>query len=222
MMTALAFSGGKDSMACLHLMRDTLDCAIYVDTGFAYPETQSLVAYAETMVHVHTVQADRAAQNAQYGLPADVVPINWTAMGQQMTSRKPVMVQSYLQCCWENIAVPLTEKAKALGVTHLVSGQRMEEGHKSTSRHGDVVDGLVRLYPIHDWTTAQVLAYLATQMTVPDHYCIAHSSLDCYDCTAFAKDSQDRVAWTKARYPAFYAAYAARNNAVLHAIQEAL
>ncbi|MDE2389927.1 MAG: phosphoadenosine phosphosulfate reductase family protein, partial [Betaproteobacteria bacterium] len=50
LMRVLAFSGGKDSMACLHLMRGSLDCAIYIDTGKAYPETLELVRYAGSIV----------------------------------------------------------------------------------------------------------------------------------------------------------------------------
>ena len=222
MRQALAFSGGKDSMACLHLMKDELDCAIFVDTGFSYPETWQMVKYASTRIPLHIVSSDRQSQNAAHGIPSDVVPINWTAIGQSVTSPKPVMIQSYLQCCWENIAVPLMAKVKELGITHLVSGQRMQEGHKSTSRNGDVLDGIVRLFPIHDWTREQVFDCLRLHMAIPDHYYIQHSSLDCFDCTAFAKESHDRVAWTRETYPDFYAAYAVRNNAVLAAIQEAL
>lgn len=222
MKTALAFSGGKDSMACLYLVRDQLDCAIYVDTGFAYPETQALVEHAKSLIPVHVVRSDRRGQNARCGVPADLVPINWTVLGQHLTSPKPVTIQSYLQCCWENIAAPAAAYAKSLGVTHLVGGQRMEEGHKSTSRHGDLVDGLVRLYPIHDWTRQQVLEYLRTKMALPDHYWIQHSSLDCYDCTAFAHESKDRVAWTRERYPAFHAEYQRRHDAITSAISEAV
>lgn len=221
-MQALAFSGGKDSMACLHLLREELDCAIYVDTGFTYPETQRVVDYAKTLLPVHTVSSDRMGQNAAHGIPADVVPVDWTMMGQRMTTSKLVTIQSYLQCCFENIAGPLMEKAHSLGVTHLVYGQRHDEAHRSTSQNGSMINGLVRVHPIEDWTAQQVLAYLATKMDIPAHYAITHSSLDCYDCTGYAKASQDRVAWTRETYPAFYAAYAMRNNAMLSAIQEAL
>lgn len=221
-MMALAFSGGKDSMACLHLLRETLDCAIYVDTGVTYPETQALVEYASHLVPFHIVQTDRAGQNAANGIPSDVVPIDWTRLGQEMTGPKPIMIQSYLQCCYENLARPLLEKAKALGVTHLVYGQRNEEDHKSPSRHGDLVEGITRLHPIEDWTTQQVFDYLALHMTVPAHYQIRHSSLDCYDCTAYTKESQDRVAWTQQAHPDYAAAYHQRATALASCLEEAL
>lgn len=221
-MRALAFSGGKDSMACLHLMRDSLDCAIYVDTGFAYPETLALVEYAKTIVRVHVVHSDRKGQNERDGIPADVVPVDWTRFGHATTGAKPVMVQAYAACCYANIARPLLDTAKALGVTELVYGERFEEGHKSTSVDGDMVEGIKRLHPIESWTAQQVLDYLATKMTVPAHYAIKHSSLDCYDCTAFRRDSADRIEWTKTHHPAFHAAYAARAAALDGALREAL
>jgi 3'-phosphoadenosine 5'-phosphosulfate sulfotransferase (PAPS reductase)/FAD synthetase len=221
-MRVLAFSGGKDSMACLHLLRDTLDCAIFVDTGKTFPETQQMVEYASTIVPVVIVQTDQAAQNAREGIPSDVVPINWTKLGQMVTMPKPIMVQSYLSCCLENIAYPLIYKAKELKADEIVYGQRNEEKHKSTARNGDVMEGMVRIHPIEDWTREQVLDYLATKMEVPVHFHFSHSSLDCYDCTAYWGDTKDVVAFAKRRYPAFYEAYLQRLKALNFALSEEL
>ena len=211
-MMALAFSGGKDSMACLHLMRGQLDCAIYVDTGYGYPETQAMVDYAATLLPVHRVRVDRAAQHRENGLPSDIVPINWTKIGQQMTGPKRTMVQSYLQCCYENLARPLLNMAHELGVTYLVYGQRNDETHKNPAKDGDYIEGMVRVHPIETWTAQEVLGYLETKMDIPAHYAIEHSSLDCYDCTAYRDESQDRLDWTLTAHPDFYHAY--HNRAV--------
>jgi 3'-phosphoadenosine 5'-phosphosulfate sulfotransferase (PAPS reductase)/FAD synthetase len=221
-MRVLAFSGGKDSMACLHLMRDSLDCAIYVDTGKSYPETQALVAYASDLVPMITVHSARDKQNQREGIPADVVPIDWTRIGQMLTTKKQTTIQSHVECCFENIAYPLLLKAKEMGATEIVYGQRNDEAHKSTARNGDIVEGIVRLQPIEDWTSDQVLAYLETKMHVPAHYSIKHSSLDCYDCTAFRKDSHDRVAFTAERYPAMHAEYMERIALLNQAIATAM
>jgi 3'-phosphoadenosine 5'-phosphosulfate sulfotransferase (PAPS reductase)/FAD synthetase len=221
-MQALAFSGGKDSMACLHLLKDELDCAIYVDTGFTYPETREMVNYAAGLVPMYVVQTDRQANNAAFGIPADVVPVEWTVTGQAFTDTKLVTIQSALQCCFDNLAKPLLAKAKALGVTHLVYGQRQEEAYKAPSHHGEIIEGMTRLHPIEDWTTEQVFAYLKTKMTIPPHYALSRSSLDCYDCPAYRRVSKDLVAWTKARYPERYAAYQVRAALVNHAIADAL
>jgi phosphoadenosine phosphosulfate reductase len=218
----LALSGGKDSMACLFLMKDQLDCAIYVDTGYAYPETQAVIELAATYLPVLRLHVDREANHRLEGFPSDVVPVEWTPIGQAVTHAKPYRIQSSLQCCLDNIAKPIIAKAQELGATHLVCGLRLEETYKATSRHGDVVEGLVRVHPVEAWTAQQVLDYLATQMDVPAHFFLNHSSLDCYDCTAFHHASQDRLAWTKDRYPHYYAAYAHKHNAILAAVEASL
>jgi phosphoadenosine phosphosulfate reductase len=216
-MKALAFSGGKDSMACLHLLRDELACAIYVDTGYAYPETQRLVEYAAGLVPMHVVKACRGE-----AIPSDVVPVNWTANGQIVTGPKSCVIQSYLDCCFQNIAVPLLAKANELGVSELFDGERAAEGHKSPSLDGESVYGVVRRHPIRDWTEREVLDYLATKMEIPAHYSIKHSSLDCYDCTAYRNDSVDRVTWMKDAHPQFFERYLERARALDQAIGEAL
>lgn len=221
-MRVLAFSGGKDSMACLHLLRESLDCAIYVDTGYSYPETLALVDYARTMLTVHVVESDRKGQNEREGIPADVVPINWTNLGQQFTEKKDFTIQSYLGCCYENLSMPLFKKAQELSATVLVFGQRNDEGYKSPARNGDMVFGIKRVQPIETWTTAEVMAYLATKMDVPKHYVIKHSSLDCWDCTAYRKDSVDRVDWMREAHPDLYQRYAKRANMLDAAIKEAM
>jgi hypothetical protein len=58
-------------------------------------------------------------------------------------------------------------------------------------------------------------------MEVPKHYSIAHSSLDCYDCTAFRKVSKDRVRFTAAKHPGMYQEYAHRLDLLNRALAEA-
>jgi 3'-phosphoadenosine 5'-phosphosulfate sulfotransferase (PAPS reductase)/FAD synthetase len=223
-LTALAFSGGKDAMACLHLMRDQLDCAIHVDTGMYLPETRQCVNYAASLVPMHIVTTDRKGQNEREGFPADVVPIDWTGTGQEFRTKKPVTIQSYLGCCFENRMGPLWEKAKSLGVTRLVSGTRSQDGGNPAIHNGLTFDGIERIHPIEGWTDQEVLEYLETKMAVPDHYyqVVNQSSLDCYDCTAFRLKSQDRIAWMRTQHTEAYAQYKVRMDAVDAAVADAL
>jgi phosphoadenosine phosphosulfate reductase len=193
-----------------------------VDTGKAYPETQELVDFVASQLPLHVVKTDQATQNATRGIPSDVVPINWTVLGQQVSGQKPVTIQSYLQCCWENISAPLLAKAKELGVTKLVYGQRNDEAFTSPSRNGAMVDGIERVQPLEEWTREDVLSYLSTKMDLPAHFQLTHSSLDCYDCTAFEQESQDRLEWTAKHHPEFYAHYHTRRTAIDSALREAL
>lgn len=207
-------------MACLHLLHEYLDCAIYVDTGKAYPETTAMIEYAKTLVQVITVQSDREGQNNREGLPSEVVPVNWTREGQILTGAKPIMIQNYLACCFENIGLPLFQKAKELGATVMVYGQRNEDKYKSAARDGDEIEGIIRCHPIEHWSSEDVLAYLETQMKVPAHYRINHSSLDCYDCTAYRGSTKDRIEYTKEFHPEFHEEYVARMELVKQALSD--
>ncbi len=221
-MRALAFSGGKDSLAAYYLTRATLDCAIFVDTGFSYPDTQALVQWLGTQLPVHVVRSDRAGQNAAHGIPADVVPVEWTVLGQACTHPKPMTIQPSFLCCYDNISQPLFAKARELGVTHLVDGQRHKESHRGSVVPNAVMQGIVREHPLADWTREQVLDYLLQFRDLPEQFDLQHSSLDCYDCPAYARETQDRVAWTRQHYPDFHRAYASRRQAVEDALTAAL
>lgn len=218
-MLALAFSGGKDSLACWYLYRHEKPLVLWVNTGKAYPETLAIVDEVRAQSAFVEIKSDQQAQIDANGLPSDIVPVNCTALGMRFTGTKPVRVQSYLDCCYANIVSPLMREAKARGVTRLIRGQRNDEGHKSTGRHGDAVDGITLIQPIEDWSKDAVLSLILQRRgSVPDHFTIEHSSLDCYDCTAFLAHSADRVRWTKELHPALYARYATNLAALKSAV----
>jgi len=207
-MLGLAFSGGKDSLACWYLYKDQNPIVFWANTGKAYPETVDLVNKIKSeAVEFIEVMSDQKGQIAAFGLPSDIVPVDNTFDGMQLTGKKPVMVQSYLNCCYENKAKPLMEAAKKRGITQMIRGQRLDESHKSTAKHGSIVDGIMFIQPIETWSKEQVFAFLRTQGELPEHYAIEHSSLDCYDCTAYLNHSADRVAYTKEKHPKLYEEY---------------
>lgn len=221
-MLALAFSGGKDSLACWYLYREQRPAVVWVNAGKAYPETVALVdeIKSETDNFIE-VKSDQDLQNAAFGIPSDIVPVEWTMEGMTFTSPKPTMVQAYLRCCADNIWMPLYAAIKRHGITHLVRGQRLDESHKSTARNGTVSDGITYIHPIENWTKKQVLDFiLAKRGSIPSHYHIEHSSLDCYDCTAYAAHSADRIAWTEEAHPDLYSKYLARMTALKSALAE--
>jgi phosphoadenosine phosphosulfate reductase len=225
MKKALAFSGGKDSWACLWLNRDSLHeiVVIWVNTGKNYPEMLATIALAKSICqNFIELIVDRDGQNSYHGIPSDVVPINWTRAGQDVTDNKPVMIQSYLNCCYENIGANLHKYCNDNGITHLIRGQRNNEGHKSSARDGTVVDGITYLQPIETWSSDEVLDYCAQHMALPDHFQFNHSSMDCYDCTAFAAESRDRVDYTRHNHPALYAAYEGRKTLLNDALTQSL
>ncbi len=70
-MLGLAFSGGKDSLACWYLHRHENPIVLWVNTGKAYPETVAIVdeirAQAFRFVEV---RSDQQAQIDANGLPS--------------------------------------------------------------------------------------------------------------------------------------------------------
>jgi 3'-phosphoadenosine 5'-phosphosulfate sulfotransferase (PAPS reductase)/FAD synthetase len=208
-MLGLAFSGGKDSLACWYLYKNQQPVVFWVNTGKAYPETLKIVnevrAESENFVEIKTDQQKNLELN---GYPSDVVPVNWTNFNMQIAGEKPKKVQNYLECCWSNISKPLAEAVQEHKITRLIRGQRNSETYKAPSRHGSVVFGVTYLHPIESWTKEQVLNFILTQRgSLPEHYKIEHSSLDCFDCTGFWNASADRVAYTKEKHPDLFAKY---------------
>lgn len=225
MKLGLAFSGGKDSLACLLLHKEQLQniTVFWVNTGKAYPETLKIIEYAKTVApNFIEVIVDREGQNAYHGIPADIVPINWTVFGQEISGKKPVKIQSYLQCCFENISASLHNAAKAHEITHLIRGQRNDETLKGTSRNGDVVNGIIYLHPIEKWTKERVLEYISEHMKLPEHFNLGHTSLDCFDCTAYQKDTKDVSLYREKNHPELHKQFLVRKEQLDSAIREAL
>lgn len=225
MKLGLAFSGGKDSLACLLLHKDQLHniTVFWADTGKTYPETLEVVNYAKSISpnFIHVI-VDRDGQNKEFGLPSDVVPINWTKFGQAMTHEKSVMVQSYLQCCYENIAEPIYKAAKQHQITHLIRGQRLDDDIQSVTKNNSVFDGMTFLHPIEHWTRKDVLGYLSKHIELPKHFNLGHTSLDCFDCTAYQKDTKDVSLYREKNHPELHKQYLARKEKLDSAIREAL
>jgi len=206
-MIGLAFSGGKDSWACLQLYKDQLKdiTVLWVNTGKNFPELLESINLAKEMCpNFVEINTDKDTQNALYGIPSDIVPCSHTAYGETVTGKVNQKIQAYFQCCYDNISAPLNAKAKELGITHMIRGNRKDEGHLSSHSDGDVVDGVVQIHPNQNMTKQNVLDYLATVMDIPKQFYFEHSSLDCYDCSAYLKDTKDIAEWAKVTHPDLY------------------
>ncbi|MFT3803324.1 MAG: phosphoadenosine phosphosulfate reductase family protein [Burkholderiaceae bacterium] len=207
---ALLFSGGRDSLACLHLARPYWDrtTVIWVNTQAVFPEIKDVMRTIRELVpRFHEVRADQPASIVRSGFPADVVPVDWTPFGQACTSTKPIKIRPYTECCAENLSMPGDQAARDLGCTAIIRGQRADEAHRGPATNGFVHEGVEYCHPIEGWSADDVLAYLREQgCEITERLSMPHSSLDCWSCTAFAADSAPRLEYIRRHYPDRYPA----------------
>ena len=205
---ALMFSGGKDSLACLHLVKDYLDktVVVWVNTGANFPEIEQMMREIKAIVtHFHEIKTDQPSSIKANGYPVDVVPVNYTNLGQSVTSIKDFKVRSYFECCSENFWIPCDAEMRKLGVTGIIRGQRNNEGHRAPIKSGHVENGIEYLLPIEDWKDSEVIDYLRSKNVIIDErLSMAHSSLDCWNCTAYMAESSERFKYIKKHHPSKY------------------
>ena len=206
--TALQFSGGKDSLACLFLMQPHWDelTVYWTNTGAALPETAELIEQVRaTVPHFVEIRTDQPSDLVDNGWPVDVLPVRSALPMREMYGKPRLRLQSFFDCCYRNIMGPMHERMIADGVKVIIRGQRNQETHKSMLRSGDVVDGFKVLFPIEGWTGEQVRAYLADKpIKLPSNYEDMDTSLDCWNCTAWLEDNIGKRRYLKRVHPEAY------------------
>jgi len=196
--TALLFSGGKDSLACLYINRHRWDSifVVWLNTGAVDAATyEYMMTWKDRLPHFIELKSDQPANIRDYGWPVDVLPVNNTILGKEITGEEGPKMQPYLNCCASNIWFPLHFGLKGLGVTTAIKGQRNDDGKKSTSRNGDTRDGITFEMPIQDWTEADVYDYLKVvgAELAPGYIAGEKTGRDCWDCTAYLSDNKKRI-----------------------------
>lgn len=183
---ALQVSGGRDSIACLYLMRPYWDrmTVYWLDTGAAYPETQSTMEQIRAMVpNFVRVQGRQPEVIEQFGPPTDILPVSATPMG---VSNGGIPMQDRYSCCLRSIMLPLHQRMIEDGITLIIRGQKDADRLKSIVRSGETHDGIEYLFPIEDWDAKRVMAYLIEQgAPIPRFYEMLNGTPDCMTCSAY-------------------------------------
>jgi len=212
---ALNFSGGKDSLACVHLLREHLDrITIYhVDTGDKLPEQQESVARVEAFApHFVRIQMDVRGWIAANGLPTDLMPHNSHVIGRLLREDNgPRLVPRY-DCCYANIMLPAIRRAVEDGNTLIVRGTKTADIPRLPWKSGDVdpATGLELYLPLRDWSDADVFAFLRSEgVEISRFYQEGlKGAPDCAHCSAWWDEG--RGPYLKKYHPEVFAEYERR------------
>lgn len=222
---ALQFSGGKDSIATLEMMRPYWDrlTVYWLNTGDPFPEVVEVIDKVKAIVpRFIEIDGKRDDVIARYGMPSDVIPYSSTASSHQMGVGETPMLQDRFFCCSRVVMQPMHERMIQDGITLIIRGQRVDETFKGPARSGDVIDGIEFLYPIEDWSAEQVFSFIeSTGWEIPRYYTegMPHSG-DCLVCTAWVGDG--RGAYLKKHYPDRFEEYRQKISIVAAAAQNAV
>jgi phosphoadenosine phosphosulfate reductase len=219
--TALQFSGGKDSLATLYLMRPRWsELVVYwMNTGDPFPETVETAARVRAMVpHFVEVKGDVHKQITEHGIPTDLLPATATPFGIAVSGRG-VKMQDRYSCCQRALMAPLHQRMKADGITTIIRGQKHADHLKGPYKDGDVADGFKLVYPLEGWTDEDVFKYLASEgVELPRFYQTMNSSPDCLNCSAWW--GEGRAQYLKEYHPASHMLYQQRLKAIKIAVVE--
>lgn len=188
---ALQLSGGRDSLACLYLMRPFWDrlTVYWCDTGDAYPETLKLITKIMDMVpNFAVISGNQPSVVADHGMPSDIVPVSATPMGiaAAMSGVDAPKIQDRYSCCFRTKMAPTHDRMLQDGITLIIRGQKSKDKFKGMLKSGDVVAGIEYLYPIETWDSRQVMEYLRKESApIPRFYEMLNTMPDCMSCTAW-------------------------------------
>lgn len=187
---ALQLSGGRDSIACLYLLRPWLDriTVYWLNTGAAFPETVALMAQLRAWIpHFVEIEADQPKHIDTFGYPSDIVPTSSTPVGRLVAGveRAPALQDRYM-CCINVMMLPMQKQMTADGITLIIRGQKNADKLKAPSRSGMREYGAELLFPVEHWTAREVMEYLQREgAPIPRFYEMLDSAPDCMTCSAY-------------------------------------
>lgn len=208
---ALQLSGGRDSIACLYLMREHLDriTVYWVNTGDAFPETLEVIEAIRPMCpNFVEIAGNQPGVIRQFGMPTDMLPQSCTPIGVA-AGKSAHLMQDTMSCCARVIMIPLHERMKADGVTLIVRGQKACDANRAPITSGYVEDGIECLLPIESWSADDVDQYLIdVNAPVSRVYQVLSSTPDCMTCSGWWSDG--RAGYLAQHYPEKSAEYQRR------------
>jgi len=223
---ALQVSGGKDSLACLYLLRPHWDAltVMWCNSGAAFPETIEQMDRIRAMVpHFLEVKGNQPAHVELMGLPADVVPVRNTAVGKEIQPNDDVLLQSSFDCCAASRWFPTHKAVIDLGATLIIRGQRKAEARRADITSGYTESGITVCLPIEDWSDQQVFDFLRRKgVEIPNYYEYTNKALDCWSCTAYMDEGRGLMRYMREKHPVLWRQYEPRLRQVRDAARAEL
>lgn len=205
---ALQFSGGKDSLSLVYLLRPHWDKLTFyhVDTGDLLPEVREIVAMVEDMVpDFRRINASARHSMQHVGLPSDLVPTTSTPAGLAIGASKRRIIDRF-DCCALNLMLPMHQRMLTDGVTLAIRGTKRADMVRLPAKSGDTSMGYELWLPIQDWSHEKVFAYLqsvgAPICRVYEHKVQAP---ECATCPAWWNEG--RTEYLKKYHPGLYEEY---------------
>ncbi len=212
---ALQFSGGKDSLALVHLLRPHWDrlTLYHVDTGDLLPEVREIVDSVEALVPAFVrIETDAADWHARFGLPSDLVPTTCTPAGLAIGLGGRRIVDRF-DCCASNIMAPMHARMVADGISLVIRGTKRADLPKLPAENGPTGMGYDLWLPLLDWSDEEVFAYLREAgAPICRVYENGVQSPECATCPAWW--SEGRADYLGKYHPGLVAAYQAKLQVV--------
>lgn len=200
---ALQFSAGKDSLACLKLLKPYWNriVVLWANGGNPYPETVEYMDDVwQKVPNLVELVGEQREWTLQHGMPVDVMPVSASAFGPSMSAKPAPLVQPFNQCCAHNLWNPMAKWIMDNNVTGLIRGQKNADSLKPPYHSGDMLGDIELFHPIESWTDEQVYEFLGED--IPASYKRGlTSSLDCMNCTAYVKENKNRLKDLDLIYP---------------------
>jgi 3'-phosphoadenosine 5'-phosphosulfate sulfotransferase (PAPS reductase)/FAD synthetase len=205
---ALHFSGGKDSLACLYLLKDQLnDLTVYwLNTGDACPETAAIIGEVKKWIpRFVEVGSDVIAWRQANGDPSDLTPAKAHTLGVAY-GMNDFRLSNRFDCCYFNLMLPMHRRMLEDGVDAVIRGTKMSDtGAIPAEGKTEFYDVIL---PIRDWSHEDVFAYLKS-VNAPVNPIYEHSggasAPECLSCTAWWNDG--KAEYLKNRHPLKYQEY---------------
>lgn len=212
---ALHFSGGKDSLALVYLLRPQWDklTLYHLDAGDLLPEVREIVASVEAMVpRFVRVNTDSSKWMTAHGLPSDLVPTSSSAMGLMIGASTLPIVDRFT-CCISNIMAPMHRRMLEDGHRLVIRGTKRADLARMPHENGDTGGGYELWLPLLDWSHDDVFAYLHS-VDAPICRVYEHKvqSPECATCPAWW--SEGRTAYLRKHHPELFEAYRRKLAAV--------